>query len=79
MWGKKKVRNEKGKTIKKYYVKSDEKHHVWIKWKNGFDDDNRIVWSAEPQGKLFSGGEFLIFKSETEFFSKKYEDNFGSF
>jgi len=52
VWGKKKVRSDKGKTIKKYYVKSDEKHHVWIKWKQGFDDDTRIVWSAEPQEML---------------------------
>jgi len=52
VWGKKKIRSDKGKTLKKYYVKSDEKHHIWIKWKQPFEDDNRIVWSAEPQEML---------------------------
>lgn len=52
VWGKKKVRSDKGKAIKRYYVKNDDKHHVWIKWKQGFDDDSRIVWSAEPQEML---------------------------
>merc|ERR1711979_110136 len=52
VWGKKKVRSDKGKTVKKYYVKADEKHHIWIKWKQGFEDDSRIVWSAEPQEML---------------------------
>lgn len=53
LWGKKKVRSEKGKTIKKYYIRKDEKHLVWVKWSKGFSDMKNIYWSAEPQGMIF--------------------------
>jgi hypothetical protein len=55
MWGKKKVRHDKTKKpMKKYYVKSAEKHYIWVKWKNPFQDKPDIVWSAEPQENFTS-------------------------
>ena len=51
MWGKKRAKSDKGKPIKKYYIKSEEKHYIWVKWKNPFSDKPDIVWSAEPQCK----------------------------
>ena len=50
LWGKKKIRNEKGKTVKKYYVKKDSKHLMWVKWTKGYSDIDDVQWSAEPQG-----------------------------
>ena len=58
MWGKKRAKSDKGKPIKKYYIKGEEKHYIWVKWKNPFSDKPDIVWSAEPQckyWKLFYG------------------------
>ena len=52
MWGKKRAKSDKGKPIKKYYIKGDDKHYVWVKWKNPFSDKPDIVWSAEPQCKF---------------------------
>ena len=52
--GKKKIKSDKNKKpMKKYYIKGDEKHYVWVKWKSGFEDKPDIVWSAEPQGIHF--------------------------
>jgi hypothetical protein len=54
LWGKKKIRNDKGKTVKKYYAKKDEKHLIWVKWTQGYSDKPNVQWSAEPQGtKLY--------------------------
>ena len=53
MWGKKRAKSDKGKPIKKYYIKGEEKHYIWVKWKNPFSDKPDIVWSAEPQCKYF--------------------------
>ena len=54
MWGKKKVRSDKNKKpMKKYYIKSNEKHYIWVKWKQAFSDKPDIVWSAEPQGNCY--------------------------
>lgn len=50
LWGKKKVRSAKGKTIKKYYVRKNDKHLIWVKWTTGFADLKNTHWSAEPQG-----------------------------
>merc|ERR1719487_716325 len=52
MWGKKRAKSDKGKPIKKYYIKSEEKHYIWVKWKNPFSDKPDIVWSAEPQSNF---------------------------
>jgi len=52
MWGKKRAKSDKGKPIKKYYIKGDDKHYVWVKWKNPFSDKPDIVWSAEPQSNF---------------------------
>jgi len=51
LWGKKRVKSVKtGKPIKKYYIKSDDKHFIWVKWKQPFEDKNHsIYWSAELQ------------------------------
>jgi len=56
LWGKKKVRTEKGKTVKKYYIRKDEKHLVWVQWSKGFADNKNIYWSAEPQSILRESG-----------------------
>merc|ERR1712241_47470 len=57
LWGKKKVRTEKGKTVKKYYVRKDDKHLIWVKWSTGFADlKTATYWSAEPQGILRESG-----------------------
>jgi len=55
-WGKKKIRNSKGKLVKEYYLKKDSKHRIWVKWIDPFqdvlEDDNKgddCKWSAEPQ------------------------------
>ena len=50
LFGKKKVRSAKGKTVKKYYVRKNEKHLIWVKWVQPFSDKKACVWSAEPQG-----------------------------
>ena len=65
MWGKKKIKSDKNKKpMKKYYIKGDEKHYIWVKWKSGFEDKPEIVWSAEPQGNYFTKilllGHFLL-------------------
>merc|ERR1711893_243664 len=52
MWGKKRAKSDKGKPIKKYYIKGEEKHYIWVKWKNPFSDKPDIVWSAEPQSNF---------------------------
>ena len=51
LWGKK-VRAQKGKTIKwvKYYVRKNDKHRIWVKWATRFSDLN-TQWSAERQSK----------------------------
>jgi len=56
LWGKKKVRTEKGKTIKKYYVRKNDKHLIWVKWATGFADLKNTQWSAEPQSILRESG-----------------------
>ena len=61
MWGKKKVRHDKTKKpMKKYYVKSADKHYIWVKWKNAFQDKPDIVWSAEPQGKHYGYAQIVV-------------------
>ena len=52
LWAKKKVRNEKGKTVTKSYIEKDEKHLIWVKWTKSFKGNDDIHWSAEPQGKI---------------------------
>ena len=61
LWAKKRVRNERGKTVKKYYIRKPYKHLIWVKWKAHFPEKHPdkntgklepVYWSAEPQGKL---------------------------
>ena len=52
LWAKKKVRNEKGKTVTKSSIEKDEKHLIWVKWTKPFKGTDEINWSAEPQGKI---------------------------
>ena len=54
LWGKKRIKTKTGKPTKAYYIKSDEKHLVWVKWKVAFSDKPQIYWSAEPQGNLMT-------------------------
>merc|ERR1712212_1201246 len=58
-WGKKKVKNSKGKLVKQWYIKKDHKHQVWVKWASEFQDEKAqhenfqsCQWSAEPQSCL---------------------------
>jgi len=60
-WGKKKIKNAKGKIVKEYYLKKESKHRIWVKWVDPFqdvlEDDNKgddCKWSAEPQ-TVFEG------------------------
>jgi len=59
-WGKKRVKNAKGKIVKEYYIKKDSKHLIWVKWVDPFqdthekDDEFWTKWSAEPQ-EVFEG------------------------
>jgi len=59
-WGKKRVKNSKGKIVKEYYIKKDTKHLIWVKWSEPFEDDHEkkdeywTKWSAEPQ-EVFEG------------------------
>jgi len=60
-WGKKKIKNARGKIVKEYYLKKDTKHRIWVKWIDPFQDvleeDNNgdeCKWSAEPQS-VFEG------------------------
>lgn len=54
-WGKRRVKNKKGKFVKKYYLKDSRKHLIWIKWRDVFEDSkatgefDSCAWSAEPQ------------------------------
>lgn len=60
-WGKKRIKNARGKVVKEYYLKKDSKHRIWVKWADPFqdvlEDDNKgdeCKWSAEPQS-IFEG------------------------
>merc|ERR1712176_697218 len=54
-WGKKRTKNSKGKIVKEFYIKKNQKHRIWVKWVDPFqdkhekDDDFWTKWSAEPQ------------------------------
>merc|ERR1712176_104564 len=37
-WGKKRVKNNKGKVVKEYYLKKNPKHRIWVKWEEPFQD-----------------------------------------
>ena len=67
-WGKKWTKNKKGKPVKRWYIKKDTEHLIWVKWETPFQDrketireDNRHLyktqWSAEPQNTLLENSE----------------------
>lgn len=65
LWAKKRVRNERGKTVKKYYIRKSNKHLIWVKWKAHFPEKHPdkntgepepVYWSAEPQERLRESG-----------------------
>merc|ERR1712176_406182 len=71
-WGKKRVKNNKGKVVKEYYLKKNPKHRIWVKWEEPFqdrlEDDNNggeCKWSAEPQ-IVFEGGAKKLIKDVLE-------------
>merc|ERR1719447_163716 len=72
-WGKKKIKNAKGKIVKEYYLKKDTKHRIWVKWIDPFqdvlEDDNDLgtdcKWSAEPQS-IFEGNMKKMVKEALE-------------
>ena len=37
-WGKKKIKNARGKIVKEYYLKKESKHRIWVKWVDPFQD-----------------------------------------
>merc|ERR1711915_921287 len=57
-WGKKRVKNNKGKTVKQFYLKKSAKHLIWVKWTDPFQDEEEqndeywTKWSAEEQSIL---------------------------
>ena len=38
-WGKRRFQNDKGKFVKKFYIKKAEKHRIWVKWQEVFKDE----------------------------------------
>jgi len=64
-WGKKRVKNSKGRYVKQWYLKKDSKHLIWVKWVQPFedevekDDDYWTKWSAEEQSVLCAEGSEL--------------------
>merc|ERR1712063_117075 len=71
-WGKKKIKNARGKIVKEYYLKKDSKHRIWVKWIDPFqdvlEDDNdgaECKWSAEPQS-IFEGNMKKMVKEALE-------------
>ena len=61
-WATKKVKNSKGKIVKKYHMKANESS-VWVNWVDQFADKyaknadgfNVAKWSAEPRENLGKG------------------------
>jgi hypothetical protein len=57
-WGKKRVKNSKGRFVKEYYLKKNSKHLIWVKWTDPFQDESEkndefwTKWSAEEQSIL---------------------------
>merc|ERR1712168_370522 len=58
-WGKRSMKNSKGKMVKKWYIdKTRSKHLIWVEWREPFedkdekDDDFQTMWSAEDQKTL---------------------------
>ena len=47
IWAKKKVKNDKGKTVKRWYIREPKKQRIWVKWVEPFNDG--AYWSAETQ------------------------------
>ena len=67
-WGKKWTKNKKGKPVKRWYIKKDTEHLIWVKWETPFQDRNETIrednrhlyktqWSAEPQNILLENSE----------------------
>jgi len=50
-WGQKVVTTSTGEKRQEFYIKDDNNHRVWIKWKDPFADNN-TMWSAEVQENL---------------------------
>ena len=46
------MKSKTGKPSKQYYIKSDDKHYIWVKWIDPFADKPQVYWSAEPQGNF---------------------------
>merc|ERR1711917_84131 len=57
-FGKRRVKNDKGRPVTKYYLKSTPKLRVWVNWAESFGDVKQrkdyhpATWSAEPQTAL---------------------------
>ena len=35
-WAKRRIKNDKGRIVKEWYIKSDKKHLIWVKWTEPF-------------------------------------------
>ena len=73
LWGKKKVISKTGKSTKKYYIRSDDKHLVWVKWKTPFKDKPDIRWSAEVQGQFANKNSVLRRYTWVVWFSRNFQ------
>ena len=71
LWGKKRIKTKTGKPTKQYYIKSDEKHLVWVKWKDAFSDKPSVFWSAEVQGKYKQNIFLIITKFQRSFYNER--------
>jgi len=56
MWSFKRTKTRRGKEIKQPVICKNEKHLIWIKWKEPYSDQKKCVWSAEPQNGLKRDG-----------------------
>ena len=74
-WAKRKKVNEKGKIVKEYFLRRNEKHSMWVKWEKPFEDKFEVkdkfmtTWSAEPQSLLTADGKNKIAVEEVSCFS----------
>lgn len=60
-WGKRRVKNSRGKIVREHYLKKDSKHRIWVKWADEFNDqyekgNTNSRWSAESLDQFEGSG-----------------------
>ena len=68
LFEKKKVRSRDGKMTKRIFIKSNDKHCIWVHWSQGAGDSEISYWSAESQG--FASILSLVFRLILEYLRK---------